>query len=427
MPSFYIPLSGLQADSQALNTIANNLTNLNTTAYKEVTTNFSDLFYSNVGTTGGGDSISVGQGVQVASNTTNFTQGSYNTSNTSSSDMAIDGNGFFVLNNNGSYLYTRNGAFTESSTGVLESSSGLALMGYSATNGVVNTTGALSEITLPTSGSVMQPSASTSFAITGNLDSAAAVGDTYTTSVTVYDSQGTTHSLSVTYTKTGTNTWDYSASLPASDYTSGTSTAVTGSLSFDANGNLTTVTNSSGTTSTVGSATGDTSAISMSFTGLADGASDLSLSWNLLNSSNTTTLGQIDSDSKISSATANGYATGTYQSFTVDSDGTVEAKYSNGETQAVGQVALANFTNLQGLEKDGSSNYSATLSSGSASISTPDSGGMGTIKDSALEQSNVDISTEFSNLIIAQRAFEASSKAVTTFDTIASDTIGLIR
>jgi flagellar hook protein FlgE len=189
MPSFYIPLSGLDADSTALNTIANNLANMNTNGFKSQTTNFGDLFYQQVGSNGSGDEIQAGTGVQVASNTTDFSGGSI-ASTGLSTDAAINGAGFFVLDGGGgSQLYTQNGGFQLSSNGTLQSSDGLAVMGYPATNGVVNTNGGLVDINIPT-GQVMQPSATTNFSMTQNLDSQSAIGSTTTGQVQVYDSLG---------------------------------------------------------------------------------------------------------------------------------------------------------------------------------------------------------------------------------------------
>jgi flagellar hook protein FlgE len=426
MPNFSIALSGLNADSQALNTIANNLSNMNATAYKEKTANFADMFYQSIGTTGSGNAIQVGAGTKVASVSTNYTQGSSETSNTTSSDMEISGNGFFVVSDGSQTYLTRNGQFTEDTSGYLKTSSGDKLMGYSATNGVINST-TLSAIQIPTSNSVMAPSASTEMTIGCNLDSSTAVNGSYSTTAKLYDSQGTAHTATITYTKTANDTWNYSISLPGSDYTSGTSTPTTGSLTFDANGNLSTVTyGSPATTSTVGTATGDVSSIPVSFTGLADGASNLSMKWNLLNSSGTQVIGQVDSDNNTKSSVADGYAAGTYSSFAVDSDGKVEATYSNGKTMVVGQVAVADVANEQGLSSLGSSLYKTTTSSGEANVGIAGTGSLGTVTDNALEESNVDISTEFANLIIAQRAFEANSKSITTFDTVTQQAINMI-
>ncbi len=223
MPSFYIPLSGLNADSTALNTIANNLSNMNTTGFKSQTTNFSDLFYQQVGTTGSGDEIQVGTGVKVSSNSTDFTGGSVSSTGVST-DAAINGSGFFVLDaGNGSQLYTRDGNFQLSSTGTLESSDGQGVMGYLAVNGVVNTNGGLANLTVPT-GQVMQPAATTNFSMTQNLDSAAAVGAQATGQVQVYDSLGKSYEATVTYTNLGDNKWGYAITLPDT-LTAGATTA----------------------------------------------------------------------------------------------------------------------------------------------------------------------------------------------------------
>jgi flagellar hook-basal body protein len=213
MPSFYIPLSGLDADSTALNTIANNLSNMNTTGFKAQTTNFSDLFYQQVGTTGSGDEIQVGTGVQVASNSSDFTGGSISSTGVST-DAAIDGSGFFVLDaGGGSQLYTRDGNFQVSSTGTLESTQGQAVMGYLATNGVISTSGGLTDLSVP-SGQVMQPSATTNFSMTQNLDSQSAIGTQTSGQVQVFDSLGKNYEATVTYTNLGNNKWSYAITLP---------------------------------------------------------------------------------------------------------------------------------------------------------------------------------------------------------------------
>ncbi len=216
MASFYTPLSGLNADSTALNTIANNLSNMSTTAYKAQTTNFSDLFYQQVGTEGSGDAIQVGGGVKVASNSVDFTQGSYDTSGTTSSDVALDGNGFFVVNDGSTNLLTRDGTFSQAANGNLVTAGGLEVMGYPALKGVVNTSGALAPINIPVTGDVQQPQATTTFGMTVNLDSAAAIGTTVPGQVEVYDSLGNSYEATVNYTKTGINQWSYSISLPDS-------------------------------------------------------------------------------------------------------------------------------------------------------------------------------------------------------------------
>lgn len=425
MASFSIPLTGLEADSTALNTIANDLSNMNTTGFKAQSTDFSDLFYQQIGSTGSGDPIQVGAGVQVASNEISFTQGSINSTG-NATDVALNGNGFFVVGNgDGGYEYTRAGDFSLDANGNLVTSSGLSVMGYPAVDGMVNTNAPLAAVTIPVD-QVQEPQATTTMGITANLDSTTAAGTQFPAEATVYDSLGEAQTLTITYTQTGTNTWSYSASLPASAFTSGTSTPVTGTMTFDSNGNLTTITPTGGAAETVGTAAGDVSSIPLAFTGLADGANDLNINWNLLGMSGTPTISQVDTTSAVSATTQNGYASGQYQSFSIGSDGTITASYSNGQQQTVGQLALANVANLQGLSLLGDGNYASTLASGTAVVGTSGTGGLATVQDDALEASNVNISTEFSDLIVAQRAFEANAKSVTTFDQVTEDTINMV-
>jgi flagellar hook protein FlgE len=419
MASFFIPLTGLEADSTALNTIANDLANMNTTAFKAQTTNFSDLFYQQIGQAGSGDPMQVGAGVQIASISSNFAAGALNSTG-NATDVALDGNGLFVLNNGGSYEYTRDGSFAISSNGTLTTQNGLDVMGYPAANGVVNTNAPLTTITIPV-GQVEPPQATSTFSMTANLNSTTATGSGFPGQITLYDSLGNPQVATVTYTQTGTNTWSYSIALPASSFTSGVSTPVTGTMTFDANGDLSQVNGK-----TVGTAVGDVSSIPVAFSGLADGAANLNMSWNLLSSSGTPTVTQVDAASAVSTTMQNGFTSGEYQSFTISTNGTVEATFSNGQTEAIGQIALANVANLQGLQLQGDGNYATTLASGTASVGASGSAGLGTMTDGSLEESNVNISAEFSDLIIAQRAFEANSKAVTTFDTITQETINMV-
>jgi flagellar hook protein FlgE len=282
--------------------------------------------------------------------------------------------------------------------------------GYPAVNGVVNQNSSLTPLTIPT-GLTEGAQATQNFSVSTNLNSNATVGTAYSTPVTIYDSLGQSHQATVSYTKTGTNTWSYSVGLPAGDYT-GAATNTTGTLTFDTSGNLI-------------SPTGSVSGIS--FSGLTDGASNLSFNWNLNDSSGNPTVSQLASASSNNGGTQDGFASGIYQSFTVDPSGVITAQFSNSKNMVVGQVAVATVANTEGLTASGSNNYLTTAASGAASIGVAGAGGRGTIDDAALEQSNVNISTEFSDLIVAQRAFEANSKTVTTFDTISQDVIGMVR
>ena len=434
MASFSIPLTGLEADSTALNTIANDLSNMNTTAFKAQTTNFSDLFYQEIGSSGAGNPIQVGAGVKVGSNETSFTQGSINSTG-NATDVALNGNGFFVIGNgSGGYELTRDGNFTQAANGDLLSN-GMSVMGYPAVNGVVNTNAPLTTINVPI-GAVQESKATTTMSMTANLDSTTTAGTQFPAQLTIYDSLGEPHVVTVTYTPTANaNTWDYSAALPAADYsTAGNNAApaaITGTMQFDSNGNLTTITPTGGAAETVGTAAGDVSSIALNFNPaatnvLADGATGLNIQWNVLGSAGTPTISQVDTASAVSATLQNGYASGQYQSFAIGSDGTVTITYSNGQKENVGQLALGNVANLQGLDLMGNGNYTTTLVSGAASFGVSGTAGLATLQDDSLEASNVNISTEFSNLIIAQRAFEANAKSVTTFDTVTQDTINMV-
>ena len=360
MASFSIPLTGLNADSTALNTIANDLANMNTTAFKSQTTKFSDLFYQEVGSTGAGDPIQVGAGVQVAANETDFTQGSISSTG-NPTDVAINGNGFFIAGNGGGSIeYTRAGNFSQTSDGDLVTANGLQVMGYPAVNGVVNTSAPLTAIQIPEG--VQQPQATTTLSMTTNLDATATQNTQFPGQATVYDSLGAPHIVTVTYTETAPNTWSYSASLPATDFTSGVATPVTGTMNFNSSGVLDSIT-TGGVTTPVGTSAGDLSSIPLSFTGLTDGAADLNINWSLLGSSGSPSISQVNADSAVTGTAQDGFAPGSYKEFTIGSDGTVTVTYSNGKKENVGQLALANVTNVQGLQLLGNGDYATTLAS----------------------------------------------------------------
>ena len=435
MASFSIPLTGLEADSTALNTVANDLSNMNTTAFKSQTTNFSDLFYQQIGSTGSGDPIQVGAGVKVASNEIAFTQGSINSTG-NATDVALNGSGFFVVSNgSGGYEYSRAGNFSLDSNGNLVTSNGMNVMGYPAPGGVVNTNAPLQAINIPV-GTVQQPQATANMSMTANLDSTTAAGTPFPAEVTVYDSLGESHTVTVTFTPTAVaNTWDYSVALPVADYSAvapdGPPAAITGTMTFNDDGNLTSINPGGAGAENVGTAANDVQSIDLNFNPAAtnvllDGAAGLDIKWNLMSAAGTPNISQVDTESAVSGSVQDGYASGQYNGFTIGSDGTVTATYSNGKQENVGQLALANVANDQGLNLMGNGDYQTTQASGTAIFGTSGTSGLATVQDDALEASNVNISTEFSDLIIAQRAFEANAKSVTTFDTVTQDTINMV-
>ncbi|HEX3353857.1 MAG: flagellar hook protein FlgE [Terriglobales bacterium] len=414
MPNFSIPLSGLTADATALSAIANNLANQNTTGFKSVRVLFRDVFYQNFGTTGSGDPIQLGAGTQIGSLPSQFTQGTVQTTGVPT-DVAIQGGGFFVVQNGGVVSYTRDGTFAVDKNNFLVTSAGQQVLGYPAVNGVVTPGVGLAALQLG-AGTISPPDATTSVQVTSNLDASAAVGDTFSTPITVFDSLGTSHVLTFTFTKTGANGWSYALSLPPGDFTPAVTIpptpagqVATGTLTFDANGNLTTP-------------AADVTGITVPT--LSDGASNLSFSWKLFDGT-TSLVTQVAGPSSTSATQQDGGSSGGLVDFNIGADGTVSGSFSNGKTAPLGQIALANFADLQGLQRDGNNDFSETLASGQAVIGTAGTGGRGSLSGGGLELSNVDIATEFANLIVAQRAFEANAKAVTTFDQITQDTINL--
>jgi flagellar hook protein FlgE len=411
MGNFSIALSGLQAESVALNNIGNNLANLNTTAYKGQTTSFEDLFYQKIGASGSGDAIQVGVGTKVSGTSTDFTEGTI-LPDSNSADMALTGNGFFVVEKEGVQSLTRAGNFQLNSNATLITQDGQQLMGYPVVNGVVDQTAPLMPITMPPS--VTQEAHETvTFIVSANLDSNATVGTTFSTPLQLFDTFGQSYQATVSYIKTATNTWSYKITLPAGEAT-GTPINNTGTMVFDSSGILISPSGA---------------VFDIKFPGLTDGAPDLDLAWALGVNTGFKTITQMASASTNNTIIQNGraHSSGTYQGFTVDSSGVVSAEYSNGQTVAVGQIAVATVANNAGLTPSGNNNFATTAVSGQASIGVAGAGGRGTIDDDALEQSNVNISTEFSNLIVAQRAFEADSKTMTTFDTISQDVIAMVR
>src|SRR5271168_658172 len=224
MPSLYVPLTGLESSSEALSVTSNNLANLNTIGFKSQRALFGDLFYQQVGTAGDGDQTQIGLGATVESVDSQFTEGSIQASGVPT-DVAIQGDGFFVTQQGGETLYTRAGDFTTNSAGQLLTQDGAQVLGYQATNGVVDPAAALSPLAI-TIGQSNAPLPTANVGLALNLDSNTAVGGTFSTSVAAYDSLGNSHVLTYTFTNTAPNNWNYTITIPAADTTGGV-TAVT--------------------------------------------------------------------------------------------------------------------------------------------------------------------------------------------------------
>jgi len=410
MLNFSIPLSGLTAASEALSVISDNLANLNTVGFKESTASFNDLFYQALGTNGANDPIQVGEGVALDSVTPKFTGGDIQATGIST-DAAITGNGFFVTSKNGVQQYTRAGNFTRNSQGELTTQDGQLVMGYPAVNGVISASQTLAPLVV-NQGQLIPAAPTTAIQAQLNLDASSAVGTSFSTPLTVFDSLGTSHVLTYQFTKTASNVWNYQLSIPAAD-TGGTGAPTVikaGNLTFNTDGTL---------------ATPTAPVTGIAVTGLADGAADLNMTWNLQDSNGNALLTQSAAPSATAGTFQNGYGSGTLTDFTITSDGTIEGSFSNDQTLALGQIALGNFANPQGLLRTGANSYQSTLSSGAPVIGVAGTGGIGTITGDSLEQSNVDIASEFANMIITQRGYQANARVVTAFDTLTQTTINI--
>jgi flagellar hook protein FlgE len=412
MPSFSIPLSGLDASSNDLSIIANNLANLNTVGFKAQRTEFEDLFYEQIGTSGDGDPIQEGVGVADSAISSDLTQGSIQSSGVPT-DVAIQGNGYFIADNNGETVYTRAGDLSVSSSGQLLTPDGAQVQGYQATNGVINANAPLGNLTIST-GVTNPPNPTSAVQLAANLDSDTAVGGNFSTSVQVFDSLGASHTLTYSFTKTAANSWNYAISIPAADVgaTGNPVSVKTGTLTFNGAGQL---------TAPAANVTGIT------INNFADGASPLTFSWNVFDANNDGLLTQVSNPSATSSTHQDGFSSGSLESYIIESDGTIQGTFSNGQTSALGQIALATFANEQGLIRNGSNDFLASLASGQADVGKAGTGGRGTLSGGSLEESNVDIATQFADLIVAERSYQANAKSVTTFDEVTQTTINLIQ
>ena len=388
--SLFSGISGLRAHQTMLDVTGNNIANVNTTGFKASQTQFQDTLsqvLTNAGAAqdgvGGTNPAQVGLGVRVAGITTNFQQGAAQLTNRST-DMMISGDGFFVVRKGMEQLYTRAGAFDFDATGQLVTPDGGLVQGWAADGaGNIDTNGTLVDLRLPIA-TLMGAAATSSATFEGNLPSEAAVGTTLNRDVDVYAADGTVSTLALAFTRTGAG-WNVSGAIGA--------TNATGAMTFNADG-----TQATGGTLTVGAVTVDLSTIT-GFAGL----------------------------DTVEASTQNGRAAGTLQSFTINADGTLLGSFSNGLKQALGRVALSTFTNPAGMEKAGGSLYRTTVNSGDAQIGAAGTGGRGDLTGGALEMSNVDLSAEFTNLIIAQRGFQANSRVITTSDELLQELVNLKR
>jgi flagellar hook protein FlgE len=413
LTSFSTALSALSADTTAIDVVGNNLANLNTPGFKASTVSFHDLVTQSIGA--GLGSTQVGFGVGVPVTLRHFSQGAIQ-STAGPLDAAIQGDGFFVVKTaSGATEYTRGGNFKVNSRGNLTTATEEELQGWTINNGILNTNAPVGPITVPV-GSLAPPQATTSVSVDLNLDAAASAGpppDSFSTPVEIYDSLGTSHIITFTFTKSSTpNQWNYSVALPASEATP-PATPVTGTLTFDNTGRLI-------------SPTPADPAPELKVTGLNNGAADLDITWNLFDNG-TPRITQFAQTSAASANSQNGSPAANLVSVGLADGGRILAKYSNGQQTVVGQLALATIRNPESLIAVGNSNYQLSALSASPAVGLPGTGGRGQVLGGSIESSTVDIAREFTNLIVFQRGYEANAHLVTTVDELSQDTINLKR
>lgn len=431
LTSLYTGVSGMGANGVSLSVIGDNIANLNTIGFKASRIAFGDVLSQTI--TGIAGSSQVGRGVLVSGVSPLFTQGSFETT-TNALDMAVDGDGFFIVSDGGARYYTRAGQFSIDKKGNIVNPDGLVLQGYLAdASGTI--TGTVGDLQISTKQSPANMTTQVDIAV--NLDSTAAVpasaftldsnGDgvnddpanyNFSTTITVYDSQGGSHQITLYFVKTGDNAWDvhYVHDDPANP--GQLIDAGTQALTFDSNGAL--VDDNSGTpvdfnfgtavispqsiTFNYGTGTGETPA----GTGL-DGAT------------------QFASDFAVINLTQDGYSAGALKNIIISEDGVITGVFTNGQTRPIGQVALARFVAPTGLTKLGRNLYAESFDSGQPIVGSPETSGLGRVLSHTLELSNVDLAEEFVKMISAQRGFQANSRIITTTDDLLQEMINLKR
>ena len=379
--SFTQGVSGLKAASSSLDTIGNNISNSQTVGFKGARTEFADIYAG-----------ATGIGTRVSGTSQDFSSGSIEQSSRDL-DIAINGNGFFRLVQGNETVYSRNGQFNPDKDGYLVNSTGGQLTGYTGTS----TGGEPAVIKLDRN--AMAAKATTSAAASYNLNSNTEIGKGSSRSLTVYDSQGNSHNVQITFTKTANNSWDVVAS--------------TDSNQVDAKGNKIPITKTSSLAfDTDGKLSDATKEMTLDFGDLGNGTSPFSATLDFTGST------QYARDFSNIAISQDGYKAGDYSSVTIDSTGQIIAKYSNDQKQTLGTIVMATFSNLNGLQPIGDTAYVETTESGQALLGTPGSGALGGLQSSAREASNVDTSSELVNMIVAQRNYQANSQTIKTQDQI---------
>jgi len=403
-------LSGLNAASKSLDVIGNNVSNANTVGFKESQAQFADVYANSL--TGAGAS-QIGIGTKVAQVSQQFTQGNITASN-NPLDVAINGGGFFRMSNNGTITYARNGQFQLDKSGYIINATGARLTGYTANANGVLSTGAPADLNINTAD--LTPKTTTKVDAVLNLDSGSTIPATTpfnmadptsynsSTAVSVYDSLGNAHTLQTFYVKTAPNTWNVYASndgVPIG-YVPPAAPVPVGSLAFATDGSLVPGAPFA-VPVTVGTGATSPFTVNIDYTGTS----------------------QYGSSFSVNALKQDGYTSGRLAGFSISADGTIVGRYTNGQSATLGQVVLANFTNPNGLQSLGNNLWTDTATSGPALVGTPNSGSLGVLQSSAVEDSNVDLTAELVNMITAQRNYQANAQTIKTQDQVLQTLVNL--
>jgi flagellar hook protein FlgE len=445
MNTFSTALSGLNSSTMGLNVVGNNLANLNTVGFKESDISFSEVLGQQFSTPGG-NMNHIGLGSQVQAVRAQFSQGGVQSSN-NPLDVAIQGSGMLVLDDNGTRMYTRAGTMHLDADGNLVSGGGLNVQGYQLdpTTGLINRSGGVSDIIVPNN--LVSPTATTQFELGMNLDASAPTGSTFSTQVQVFDSNGTAHNATLSMVKditggaTPVTRWRFDLTIPANEVAgalptatgalslltgaTATATPAAGALVFDGSGILTSAylgadpaTNPPLADLTVPPGT-------VTLPALGNGGTLSPMTWNLLSAAGTPNVSGFASTSEVTASNQNGSVAGTLSSLAIQSNGILSAVFNNGRTVDLAQIALAQFSDFNGLTPAGNGLFTESATSGTARIGAPEDSGQGKLMSGSLELSNVDLATELTKIITFQRGYQANAKMITTADQIMQETLNI--
>ena len=418
MRALFAAIGGLRNHITYMDVVGNNIANVNTAGFKASRITFSDMMSQTIigasaptANRGGTNPTQIGLGMTLRGIDVIHTQGALQATG-KLTDFAVQGSGFFILKDGARTFFTRDGAFDIAVSGELVNpANGFKVQGWRAdSSGIVDSNTPLESIVIPFGQSIAAQE-STKINFVGNFDARLADTDTFSSTIDVYDSLGNAHPVSLTFTKNGANTWNVTANSTSAEID--TVTFDIPSVVFDSNGTLTTPDPSTSPPTTL--------EMTVTFvTGLQQNSP-------IVTNIDMTAVTQFATEGQLSMIFNNGFSAGSLISFSVGPAGDITGIFSNGTNRTIGQLAMALFTNPAGLQRAGANNFEPTANSGVAIVGTPGTGGRGSIGSGVLEGSNTDLAREFTNVVMAQRGFQASSRIISTADEMLEDLVNLAR